>query len=67
MSILKMKTIREFNGADLNDRLQQSRIELVKLQVELTKGTLKKNSGKIKPLKKEIARLITRMNYLKHK
>ena len=64
---LKNKTIREFNEKDLQDRLKQTRTELFKLNVESKKGTLRKESGKLKPLRKDIARMLTRINELKKK
>ena len=67
MAHLKNKTIREFNEKDLQDRLKQSRTELFKLNVESKKGTLRKESGKLKPLRKDIARMLTRLNELKKK
>jgi len=67
MARLKNKTIREFNDKDLDDRLKQARSELFKLQIESRKGTLRKESGKLKPLRREIARILTRMNEMKRK
>ena len=67
MAHLKNKTIKEFNEKDLRDRLRQSRTELFKLNVESKKGTLRKESGKLKPLRKDIARMLTRINELKKK
>jgi len=67
MAHLKNKTIREFNEKDLRDRLRQTRTELFKLNVESKKGTLRKESGKLKPLRKDIARMLTRLNELKKK
>ncbi len=67
MAHLKNKTIREFNEKDLRDRLKQTRTELFKLNVESKKGTLRKESGKLKPLRKDIARMLTRINELKKK
>jgi len=64
---LKNKTIRELNEKDLRDRLKQTSTELFKLRVESKKGTLRKESGKLKPLRKDIARMLTRMNELKKK
>ena len=64
---LKNKTIREFNEKDLQDRLKQTRTELFKLNVESKKGTLRKESGKLKPLRKDIARMLTRLNEVKKK
>ncbi len=65
MTRMKMKTIREFNETDLKDRLEQLRSELTKLRVESSKGTLRKESGKVKPLRRDIARMLTRLNELK--
>jgi len=62
---LKSKTIKEFNEKDLRDRLDQLRTELAKLRIESSKGTLRKESGKLTPLRKNIARILTRMNELK--
>ena len=67
MAHLKNKTIREFNEKDLQDRLKQTRTELFKLNVESKKGTLRKESGKLKALRKDIARMLTRINELKKK
>lgn len=65
MTRIKMRTVREFNENDLRDRLQQARSELGKLKTEAAKGTLRKESGKMKPLKRDIARMLTRLNELK--
>ncbi|MFQ6025124.1 MAG: 50S ribosomal protein L29 [Nitrosopumilaceae archaeon] len=62
MTRLSMKTIRELNEKDLRDRLEQMRSELAKLRVEASKGTLRKESGKVRPLRKDIARILTRLN-----
>ena len=67
MTRIKMKTVREFNETDLKDRLGQLRSELTKLKIEASKGTLRKDSGKVKPLRRDIARVLTRINELKTK
>ena len=67
MTHLKNKTIKGLNEKDLYDRLKQIRTELFKLRVESKKGTLRKESGKLKPLRKDIARMLTRVNELKKK
>ncbi len=67
MAHLKNKTIIKFNEKDLQDRLKQARTELFKLNVESKKGTLRKESGKLKPIRKDIARMLTRINELKKK
>ena len=65
MGRLKMKTIRELNEKDLQDKLQQMRSDLTKLRLDGAKGTLRKESGTLKPLRKNIARIKTRLRELK--
>lgn len=62
-----MKSIRELNELDLKQRLEQARIELAKLRTDAAKGTLRKESGKIRAMRKEVARMLTRLNELKQK
>ena len=65
MAMLKMKSIRELSEKDLRDRVEQMRSELSKLQTENAKGTLRKETGKIRKVRKEVARLLTRLNEVK--
>ncbi|WP_100182166.1 50S ribosomal protein L29 [Candidatus Nitrosotenuis aquarius] len=65
MAQLKMRSIRELNEVDLKSRLEQSRVELAKMRTDAAKGTLRKESGKIRALRKEIARMLTRLNEMK--
>ena len=65
MTRISMKTIRQLNEKDLRDKIQESRSELAKLKVDASKGTLRKESGKLKPLKHDIARMLTRINEMK--
>jgi len=65
MARIKMKTVKALNEKDLYDRMQQTRGELRKLKTEAAKGTLRKESGKMKPLRRDIARILTRLSELK--
>jgi large subunit ribosomal protein L29 len=67
MTRLSMKTIRELNEKDLRSKIQETRSELAKLRVDGSKGTLRKESGKLKPLRHDIARMMTRLNEMKTK
>jgi len=67
MARLRNKAIIEMNEKDLYDRLKQIRADLFKLNVESKKGTLRKESGKLKPHRKNIARIQTMINELKKK
>lgn len=65
MTRVSMKTIRELNEKDLKSRIQETRGELSKLKVDGSQGTLRKESGKLKPLRRDIARMMTRLNEMK--
>ena len=67
MGKLRMKAVRELNEEHLKDRIAEMRTELSKLEVENAKGTLRKESGKINRVKKDIARLLSRLNEMKSK
>ena len=59
MARLKLKTLRELNKADLEDKLLELRADLAKLRTEASKGTLKKETGSIRWIRRDIARIIT--------
>ena len=61
MTRISMKTIKQLNEKDLREKIQSTRSELTKLRVDGAKGTLRKESGKLKPLRKDIARMMTRL------
>jgi large subunit ribosomal protein L29 len=59
MPRLKLKTLRELNKPDLEDKLSELRADLAKLRTEASKGTLKKETGSIRWIRRDIARIIT--------
>jgi large subunit ribosomal protein L29 len=65
MTRLSMKTIRQLNEKDLKSKVQESRSELAKLRIDGSKGTLRKESGKLKPIRHDIARMLTRLNEMR--
>ena len=65
MTRISMKTIKQLNEKDLKTKILESRGELAKLRVDASKGTLRKESGKLKPIRKDIARMLTRLNEMK--
>ena len=67
MTRLSMKTIKELHEKNLKSKIQETRSELAKLRVDGSKGTLRKESGKLKPLRHDIARMMTRLNEMKTK
>ena len=59
MSILKSKQIREMKPEDLDKKLSELKLELVKEMGNVKMGRPVKNPGKIRELRRTIARLKT--------
>ena len=59
MGRLKLKDLREMNDKDLVDKLSELKADLGKLKVQAAKGTLKKDSGKVRYRRRDIARVLT--------
>jgi large subunit ribosomal protein L29 len=55
----KLKTLREMNNSDLEDKLSDLKADLSKLRSEAAKGTLKKQTGNIRWIRRDIARILT--------
>ena len=67
MTKISMKTVNNLNEKDLKSKIQESRTELAKLRVDSSKGTLRKESCKLKPIRHNIARMLTRLNEMEKK
>ena len=67
MTKISMKTIRNLNEKDLKSKMLDNRTDLAKLRVDSSKCTLRKESGKLKPIRKNIARMLTRLNEMEKK
>jgi large subunit ribosomal protein L29 len=67
MTKISMKTIRNLNEKDIKSKMLDNRTDLAKLRVDSSKGTLRKESGKLKPIRKNIARMLTRLNEMEKK
>ena len=65
MTRISMKTLNQLNEKDLKSKVQETRTELAKLRIDASKGTLRKESGKLKPLRHDIARMLTRLNEMR--
>lgn len=59
MAALKVKQIREMKVEDLNKKLSELRLELLKEMSNVKMGRPIKNPGKIRELKRSIARILT--------
>jgi large subunit ribosomal protein L29 len=67
MARIKLNTLREMNNADLGDKLAEMKADLAKMRSEQSKGTLKKHSGEIRYVRRDIARVRTILNERKAK
>ena len=65
MTRISMKTIKQLNEKDLKSKIQEARSELDKLRIDASKGTLRKESGKLRPLRHDIARMLTQLTELR--
>jgi len=62
MPKLKSDELRKLNDEELQNKLFELRAEFVKLKSSSARGTLKKETGKIRSIRRAIARIITIMN-----
>lgn len=60
-----MSAIRAMDEKDLRSRLQEARSDLVKIRAEAGRGTIKKESGNIRPMRREVARMMTRLSEIR--
>jgi len=59
---LKSSELKKLDDEALQDNLLELRAELVKLKSAAIRGTLKKETGKIRAIRKAIARILTIIN-----
>lgn len=59
---MKIKSIRKLDKKTLHEKIQETRASLGKMRMDSAKGTLRKDSGKIRPMKRDIARMLTVLN-----
>ena len=59
MARLKLKELRNMSDDELASKLAELRSELAKLRIDAAKGTLRKDAGKIRYYRRDIARILT--------
>lgn len=59
MAILRAKEIRKMEAGELARKTDELRRELVRLKAQASMGTAPESPGKIKAIKKTIARVLT--------
>ncbi|GIU72525.1 MAG: 50S ribosomal protein L29 [Candidatus Nitrosocaldaceae archaeon] len=59
MARAKLKDLREKSDEDLVEQLSELKSELAKLRIDAAKGTLRKDAGKVRYYRRDIARILT--------
>lgn len=59
---MKRKELMELDKSEYQNKLEEFKKELVKLNAQASTGTAMKNPGMLKQTKKNIARILTLMN-----
>ena len=62
MAILRKTEIKNMDIKTLNEKLISLKKELVKINAQIAMGTLPENPGRIKEVKRTIARIMTKLN-----
>ena len=62
MPILRIQEIRDMSSDQREERIQELRTELTKLRTMVHAGGAIENPGRVKALRKAIARILTVMN-----
>lgn len=62
MSILKKSELKQASKENLKNKLEELRKELMRLSAQVSTGTPPENPGKIKLIKKTIAKILTKIN-----
>jgi large subunit ribosomal protein L29 len=59
MAILRSKDVRKLNEKEFGDKMAEIRKELLKLSAQKSAGSVPENPGRIRALKRTIARMLT--------
>jgi large subunit ribosomal protein L29 len=59
MAIIKLNEIKQMNEKALADKLDELRNELISINAQVAMGTLPENPGKIKEIKRTVAKILT--------
>lgn len=61
LAIIKKKQLKQMNHPDLVNRLNELRLELAKERGQIAIGGTPSNAGRIKEIKRTIARILTEL------
>ena len=61
MAIIRKKEISAMTPKDMPKKIEELRLEIAKEKAQISVGAAPKNTGKLREMKKTIARLLTEM------
>ena len=67
MAIIKKRQLHELSVEDLEKRLGELRLELLKDNAQIAIGGSPKNTGRVSEVRKTIAKLLSEINFRKNK
>ncbi len=67
MAIISKQDFKQMNDSQLNEKLSDLKKELMKINTQISTGTTPENPGRVKEVKKTLARIITALNLRKQK
>lgn len=62
MAILKKSELKNMTKENMGTRITELKKELMKLQSQVARGTPPENPGKIRSIKRNVARILTMLN-----
>ncbi len=62
MAIIKKNDLKQMDEKTLDERLKDLKLELVRINAQISMGTMPEKPGRIKEIRKTIARIITKKN-----
>jgi len=62
MAIVRKNELKQMDEKTINDKIKDLRLELIKVNAQISMGSMPEKPGRIKEIKRTIARLITTKN-----
>jgi|TARA_Y100000310_G_scaffold159627_1_gene159243 large subunit ribosomal protein L29 len=62
MAIIKKKELKQLNKSQLVKKLEELQRELIRVNTQKSTGTNIENPGRVKEIKRTIAKLLTKLN-----
>lgn len=67
MAVLKNKDVKKMDEKEMEKKLSELRMEYVKARTKIESGAAPENPGKVKEIRKAVARILTQRRLIKRK